>query len=238
MEAGLFDDKNISLFNELQDHFTITVELVKDTDNYSCYSKNNTSTIYVPENQISAESFTHELLHIYLRSRGVFIGSRLTRKLSKSKDLSRIYTSQLLQHISNCLDHIKMLPLFLDLGYKRHGFISDYHKHKCHIEELCFLESAWQDSESNYYQLIEFYLEKYFAIKACPNLKFDYGQQLKILEKLDKSLFDINEQLIQKWNNMSIELGTHSEQQYIETAENYIYDMKKWVIGFRPLCSL
>ena len=69
-----------------------------------------------PKNRICADSFTHELLHIYLRSKGVFIGARLKRKLQSSKTLSIIYSEPLLEHLGNCLDHIKMLPIYLELG--------------------------------------------------------------------------------------------------------------------------
>lgn len=234
MVTGLIDNRNKVLFDELKASFTITIELVKDTQTYSCYSINNESTIYVPESLISAEAFTHELLHIFLRSKKIFIGSRLKRKLPKCNELSGIFTETLLTHISNCLDHIKMLPLYLNLGYERDKFISDYHKYKCPIQDLELLQTAMVDVQSNNCQLTEFYLEKYFAIKACPNPAFDYTSQLKILEKLDKKLFYINERLISKWSSMSIYHDTNPEKAYIEIAEAYIHEMKMWVKHFNP----
>ena len=63
MLPGLIDHRNAPLFEELEQDFEIKIELVQNTDQYGCYSKDHRSTIFVPESKISAASFTHELLH-------------------------------------------------------------------------------------------------------------------------------------------------------------------------------
>ena len=70
MLAGLVDNRNTTLLNELKQNYKIEVKLVNDTDKYTCHSIDQKSTIYVPKTRICPESFTHELLHIFLRSKG------------------------------------------------------------------------------------------------------------------------------------------------------------------------
>ena len=89
MIEGLIDNRNSELFKELSKNYEIEVELVHHTNEYGCYSINNSSTIYVPESNICADSFTHELLHIYLRSKEIYIGSRIKRIIQPSIALSK-----------------------------------------------------------------------------------------------------------------------------------------------------
>lgn len=229
MIEGLIDKRNATLFEALKKDYKIEVELVKDTNEYGCYSINYTSTIYVPESKICADSFTHELLHIYLRSKEIFIGARLKRIIQLSKSLSRIYSEPLLEHIGNCLDHIKMLPIYLDLGFDRRKFIRDYDHYKCTLQEVDQIKKYWKQGPTYNAQAIEFYLEKYFAAKACPNEAFDYEESLKALNQLDEKLFSIQEKLIKRWTAMKIDSKDTLQDDYKMIAGDYIDEMKDWV---------
>ena len=48
MIAGLIDNRNLELFKELNKNYEIEVELVNHTNEYGCYSINNSSTILLP----------------------------------------------------------------------------------------------------------------------------------------------------------------------------------------------
>jgi hypothetical protein len=231
MITGLVDNRNSSLFEELNKHYEIKIEWVDHTEEYGCYSKNHQSTIYVPKTKICPASFTHELLHIYLRSKGVFIGARLKRKFQASKILLKIYSEQLSEHVGNCLDHMKMLPIYIELGFDRTKFIHDYEKHKFTNHHAEIIEKYWKAGEHYNAQIIEFYLDRYFAAKACPNDEIDYSTNLNKLKKLDKHLFQINEKLIKRWKAMEIETVSENAEtdNYITIAEDYISEMKNWV---------
>ena len=229
MIDGLIDNRNSSLFKELKQDYEIKVELVNDTKKYGCYSINNHSTIYVPQSNICSASFTHELLHIYLRSKGIFIGARLKRKTQSSETLSIIYSELLLEHIGNCLDHIKMLPVYLKLGFARDKFIIDYEKKKCTKQEVEQIQTYWKQGKKYNASAIEFYLEKYFSVKACPNTDFDYTDRLQELSQVDENLYAINERLINRWLAMKIDSREILEDDYIIIAEDYINEMENWV---------
>ncbi|MBT8218914.1 MAG: hypothetical protein KJP00_03780 [Bacteroidia bacterium] len=228
MIPGLIDHRNAALLKELEQDFTIKVEVVRDTEQYGCYSKEYESTIYVPESKISPPSFTHELLHIYLRSKEIYIGSRIQRRTQASKRLSIIYTEPLLDHIGNCLDHIKMLPIYLKLGYTRNQFLNDYKKHKCTHKEIEQIKEHWKHGQEYNASAIEFYLEKYFAIQACPNTDIDYSKQIQELRLINEPLFLINEKLIRRWTAMKIEGRDVSDDDYIIIAEDYVKEMEGW----------
>ena len=228
MRKGLLDSRNSSLFEELKKNYEIEVELVNHTNDYGCYSINNTSTIYVPKSNICTDSFTHELLHVYLRSKEIFIGARLKRLIQPSRTLSIIYLEPLLEHIGNCLDHIKMLPIYIDLGFDKRKFLVDYESNKCTIQEVDQIKRYWKQGIIYNAQVIEFYLEKYFAAKACPNENIDYENSLKGLNQIDEKLFSINEELIQRWIEMKIDSQDILEDDYKKIVGDYLDKMEDW----------
>ena len=71
---GLLDDKNIELWKTLNSDYEIVIQKEKRSD-YLSYSKDKKTIIYVPNDNLNSASFAHELLHVYLRSKKVFIGS-------------------------------------------------------------------------------------------------------------------------------------------------------------------
>jgi len=76
--------------------------------------------------------------------------------------------------------------------------------------------------------MIDFYLGKYFAIKACPNLDFDYSDSLEGLSKIDKRLFLINEKLVNNWLQVDID-SQNIEDGFRTIVRNYVYDMESWI---------
>ena len=77
---GLLDNRNLVLWNTLTSVQSIEIQKEKRVD-YLVFSKNEKSIIYVPFDNLNVSSFTHELLHIYLRTKQVFIGAGLIIKV-------------------------------------------------------------------------------------------------------------------------------------------------------------
>jgi len=225
---GLMDDKNLALLRKLEKVHIIKIEVVNNTSEYRCCSRKSNSTIYVPKSDICADSFTHELLHIYLRFKEIFVGANLKSSIRGVEGLSKIYSDGLLEHIGNCLDHLMMLPIYLELGCDRSKFIIDYHKNKCTNHELEKIKRNWKKRFTYNSKMIDFYLGKYFAIKACPNLDFDYSDSLEGLSKIDKRLFLINEKLVNNWLQVDID-SQNIEDGFRTIVRNYVYDMESWI---------
>lgn len=132
---GLIDNRNLGLWNSLIMVHDIEIRKEMRPD-YLAFSKSGKTIISVPYDNIDPASFTHELLHIYLRTKDIFIGGGLTLSIKESEILSRIFSDNLIEHIGNCLDHIKMLPEFLDLGFDENDFLSDYSVNKLTDKEI------------------------------------------------------------------------------------------------------
>jgi hypothetical protein len=178
---GLIDSRNIELWTALSKVREISIKREKQNI-YSAYSIDNKTTIYVPIDGNDPASFTHELLHVFLRTKKVYIGAGLQISIKESKVLSKIFSDNLIEHIGNCLDHIKMFPLFVNLGYEPDKFLSDYSENKLTNNEILCIKKHFftRFFKKVLYNktAIDFYIGKYFAAISCPNTTFDYTSQL------------------------------------------------------------
>ncbi|MEA5111553.1 hypothetical protein SDC9_21804 [bioreactor metagenome] len=228
--TGLIDNRNLKLWNSLRSVHEIEINQVSGEE-YSAYSKDNKTIISVPACNLNAASFTHELLHIYLRTKDVFIGGVLTLSIKKSEKLSRIFSDALIDHISNSLDHIKMFPEFLKLGYPKSEFISDHSINKLTFEEVRLIRKYFKTTflfRTTYKaSAIDFFIGKYFAASACTNTTFDYPKQLAELKKIDNWLFEILETFIFEWKNYDY-TNTDFSKGYYTIVFDFIEKLNEW----------
>jgi len=228
---GLVDSRNKDLWDLINKEYTCSIEYITDTQEYGCFTKNNTAILYVPKSSINPDSFTHELLHIYIRMKQVFIGSSLKSNITSNPRLNKFYSLPLIEHIGNCLDHIKMLPLYLAMGYKRELFIQDYNLTKCSNEEIQNLQNYFQFGPSYNGSAIDLFIGKIFAIRACPNNEIDYRSKLIALKKINSALFEINQNLIDDWIQLDIDVNDPLELGYIGLVLDYCDRMNEWCTG-------
>lgn len=231
---GLIDDRNFELWNTLKNIHEI--EICKENrPDYLAYSNNGKTIIYVPLNNLDTAFFTHELLHIYLRTKQVFIGGGLILSIKGSQVLSKIFSDDLLDHIDNCLDHIKMLPEFLRFGYHKNKFISDYSINKLTKEEIANIEKHFTTSILFYKvfsaKAIDAFIGKFFAANACPNDSFDYSKQLGELRKIDTDLFQILDTFLTNWKNFDYTDTDPIPGSYHILLYCFIENLEKWARG-------
>jgi len=151
--------------------------------------------MYVPDMLPCKDSFAHELLHLWMDMQDVSVSCTLSATFKTDRLLTLLFKPELGDHLGNCADHYKMLPLYLDMGFERNKFIDDYDSIKCSETEISMIEDWYYhtDFRSRQYA-VEQYLAKYFAIKACPNPRFDYNEPLQRLKALDSELHAILEE--------------------------------------------
>lgn len=228
---GLIDNRNLELWNYLNKVTDIEIRN-ENRSEYLTYSKGGKSIIFIPLSNIDSASFTHELLHIYLRIKKVFIGAGLAISINESKKLSRIFSEDLIAHIGNCLEHIKMLPEFINLGYEEKDFLSDYSVNKLTDEVIFKIEENYtttiQFDKIYNASAIDFFIGKYFAAKCCPNKTFDYQTQLIKLEKIDPELFQILETFLKEWMNFDYNSNDPIKGSYHWFMFNFIENLEKW----------
>lgn len=228
---GLIDSRNESLWNELNSFYSINVITENNRTEYGCYSKGKISTIYVPLNNKNPAFFTHELLHLLIRKKDVFIGAALQRGLVASSSLKRIYSLKLIEHIGNCLDHIKMLPIYLELGYNKNLFLSDFQIDKCPEKDLINIERNFKSWWIYNGSAIDAFIGKHFAIKACPNAQINYRPKLERLKKINQELFTINQNIFDNWGKVDINEQDILAFNYNDVAIAYQDAMENWVRG-------
>lgn len=190
------DERNSELWNSLSSNFKISIEPSNNKE-YSCFTQNNDAILYVDENNICKDSFTHELLHIYLKDKEFFLGSSLKLAIAQSRILSRLFSEALIEHIGNCLDHLKMFEIYKDLGFRQDKFLLDFYDYKCTDIEISDLRRNYKIGNKINTIAVDFYVGKLVAILCDPNVENDYQQPLTIFKKLDTKLYSIVEKLIE-----------------------------------------
>ena len=226
---GLVDKNNLSLWNSLIKEYEIKIKKEKRND-YGVFSINNSSTIYVPINNINSVSFTHELLHIWLRKKEVYIGASIKNSINDNKLISYVFSDELVEHIGNTLDHIKMLPEYIKLGYPIELFITDYNGEKLTENEVLLLKKKFKPKgllkKTYKKKYIDFFIGKYFAIASCPNNSFDYKKRKEQLKNIDYELFNILENFINTWIEFDIDDKNNS---YHILVFDFIDELETWI---------
>ena len=226
-----------SLWEQLNSMYEITVRF-NDINEYSIYSEGRNATILVdPTKKPCVASFAHELLHLLIRSTQTYAGSAIALIVRESPLLRLVITNNLLQHIGNCLDHVKMLPLYLEMGFERNLFITDYAKPKLTSDELKMIQQNFCHTHifrKNTYNpnIIDFYIGKFFAIKACPNNTntTNYSILLCGLKEVDQNLWQILDDFWQSWLGYDIfKKREIFEEDYHVLIWKFTDDIKNWL---------
>jgi hypothetical protein len=221
------DERNSELLNSLNSKFSIKIEQSKSRE-YSCFTQNSEAIIYIDENNICKDSFTHELLHIYLKDKEFFLGASLKLTIAQSRILSRIFSEKLIEHLGNCLDHLKMFEIYKGLGFSQEKFILDYFEYKCTESDIKFLSRNYKIGNKINNNTVDFYIGKLVAIFCDLNIENDYQKHLTILEKLDTKLYSIVEKLIEETkaynlNNENIFIS------YRDIANDFYSNLITWI---------
>ena len=224
----LIDSRNKDLWDKLSEKYNVSFEQ-SENEEYGVFSENDHVTFKIDYNNLCKDSFTHEMLHVYLRLMDCYIGAGLKNTIKMSKILSNIMTYELLEHIGNCLDHIKILPQYLDMGFDREKFLLDYHASKCTEEELLFIKRNYKSGKFINPEVADSFMGVHIAILADPNESHDYTYQLNQLKKIDPLLFNINEKLIDFWKEIKIENREPFDDNYNTVLFNYYENLKKWI---------
>lgn len=219
-KIGLIDDRNERLWEDLSKRHKITLQTA-NTNSYLCNSKNQTSTIFIPKNNICIDSFTHELLHVLLRDKGIYFGASLKNLISGNNTLSLLITDKLITHFGNCFDHIKMLPIYLELGFDVRKFLADYEENKCTDEEIKDLKNNFVINGSYSKSALDQYIGKFIAIKADPNQFKYYPKCLTELNELDTELYEILGRCFKDWKEMPLEKENIWDSDYYSISYDF-----------------
>lgn len=217
------DDKNRSLWNEVSENCNIKLETSFEP-NYISNFKDNEITIFIDIDKIESHSFTHELLHIKLKNDGMGAASYLNNKIRQSRNLNYIFSKNLEDHIGNCLEHVKMLPLFVNLGYRHSDFLSDLKKEKLKHKEVINIKSSFAQDNIIDKDTLDYYIGKFFAAKACMGGN-NYHKPLTLMKNISPKLYDILKEFWADWLDFSIE---EEPEAYEEIIDIFVEELEDW----------
>lgn len=221
------DERNKKLWKDIIKTENVSISF-GDFQNYGVFSLHNTHRIDVQQNNIDIPSFTHELLHVYLAKLNINIGTCLKIMSWSNEDTQRIFSNSLIDNLGNYLDHIKMLPLFLKMGFKKEEFIADYYSERVSDFSMRLIELTYRD---NSVIGVQNFIGNYFSVKACPNTDRDYTEFYNHLKKLDLNLFDILEKFHDKWKEYDI---SNPYAVYNTIVTDFLEKIKDWAFE-KPL---
>lgn len=222
--TNLLNEKNLDLWKDLVHKYSIEVDENNEGE-YLTYFCDEIVVIEVDIHNPNPAAFTHELLHLYLKTEGVQIVRDLKKKITGDGDLTEIFSTSLRVHIGNCLEHVKMLPLFLSHGFKNEEFIQDYNMRIIDEEQMHFLEQYyWKDGKTERL-MADSFIGKFFAMKASNNPSFDYSGYYQRFEKLDHNLYEIHQRFWEAWKEYQV---GEPEVKYIIILQDYLEGLKVW----------
>ncbi|QCK15217.1 hypothetical protein [Mangrovivirga cuniculi] len=222
---GSIDKRNKGLWVSLNEEFEINLYKSPE-DNYLLNFKDNLVSLYIDTINPSPEAFVHELLHLELRRKRIFISKDLVNTISINEKLDYLFSKTLEEHICNCIEHIKMFDVFIDMGYESSTFLSDFAEPKMTNDEILNLRIAYKQNRIVDKDALNFYIGKFFSMKACSNPEFNYETYYYELNKLDSKLYYILNHFWVEWLNFDI---NQPDQSYQSIINDFTTELLKWL---------
>lgn len=227
-QSKLLDSRNQDLFDLVCSKYEVTFE-PSPWGHHSIYTIGNQITFYIPEGDYCVDSFSHELLHGYMDYCGVNITGNLKNIISASNLLSKIFDTDLIEHLTNSIAHTLMLPIFLERGFERDKFLSDYGDFKAEPGRVNQIGKLYKRGNQYHVQAINAFIGKYFAFRCDPNPAFDYQNELGQLKKIDPQLYGILDKYLNLWEGYDF---TNDEFSVYRQINMGLYDnLKPWMNG-------
>jgi hypothetical protein len=220
------DDRNTELWKYLNTKFRIKI---RNTSNKyaSCFAKNNNVKIFLNPEISTSSCLTHELLHVWIRDKDIYIGAGLQSTITSNYILNQIFSDNLIDQLGDWFDHIKIYPKFIDLGYDKSTFLSDNNVVKFSVQEALRIHDKYRENGLIDLVMVDLFIAKYFSSKADISSGHDYSESLEILEKTDSDLFRILDRIWQKWEEVDIDNKNNDGTSYHEVCY-LLYDIEEY----------
>jgi hypothetical protein len=221
----IFDDKTKLLIQDLKNDFQIEFK-EREIDYCEVYTIKNQATIYYNPKLIDNESIAHELLHIKLKRYNYVIGNHIYFSCLNNSKLQKIFNKFLCDYIGNCLDHFKMYPEYLEMGYSPEGFLKNGLEEKCSLQDIKTLNLSFLRTFKT--KSIELYIGYLISIYA-DHIDNNYIEHLILLQEKDSDLFEVISNFWNKWKEFDITNIDAIYNSDIELADSFVTDMEEWI---------
>lgn len=197
-----------------------------DEANMGVFTQNQEAIIYLGTGNNTQEGVTHELLHIKMKSFGYLSANHLRLSSDPKSLLFKVFDKKLCDHISNCMDHIKMYPYFIEYGYASENFLSNEMNEMVSKTELknIKLKKMWRRSASGIGSFI-----KHQIAMMSDHQNNDYSVHYEILKNKDAVLFNIVQRFWNNWKSFDITKIDPIFNDDMEVQDDFLNELKSWV---------
>ena len=224
----LLDSKNKGLYEFVSQSLDLSL---KETDEpyYGIYTKGSVAELHIPHGEASPSSFAHELLHAEIKIKGVHFSTKLS--VSERSLLVPIFSEDLSDHITNVLEHRKMYPKFISMGYKEDEFLADAHVPILNLQKSYSLVANLKDGAGRYYPKgIDWFIGKYLAVICSCFSFFNYEKELQYLKTSEPALTSILDALVARWDAYDIEKeGDPLADSCSLISSDFLNEIEEWI---------
>jgi len=221
---NLLDTRNADLFNVMAQQYNLEIKEAEKPGYATSFDERDV-TIEVDMEDLNPHSFTHELLHIYLKSQDVMIAEDIKKWVKKNISVSDIFSASLQEHLGNCLEHEKMLPLYLERGFRNDRFVRDFNKKVMEEDELQELQQKYEQEGIYNRDLVDNYISKFYSMKTSNNPEYNYYDFFKAFEIIDPQLYRSLDSFWEAWLQFRLE---DPKEKYQSSLDNLFSNLVKW----------
>jgi hypothetical protein len=119
------NSQNQNIWNELKDQYQF--QFIYDPSEYSWMgnTKDGVAIITTPNLDLEYNSFTHELLHIYLDYKGISEIDELVYGIIGEHSFAVLLEDNLVGALYNFCSHKKMFPYYQQMGFSEYNFVQE-----------------------------------------------------------------------------------------------------------------
>jgi hypothetical protein len=218
-------DANREYYAQVKQMFSVEVLHVLNSNGirnkkiWSCTPQGDMAKFLFYENNHCIDSFTHELLHLYLLKNGFKDSKEFIPFIEADTYRECLFPRDLLGHINNVLAHEKMFPLY-EKDFNRELFVCDYHDripieaYKAEIDKS--FDAAGFPNDG-----LKCFIATFFTVKDVRNPKFneEYSTYLQYLENKNPALYAL---LNTNWGTWLAEGQVQNNKIVIENLINEV----------------
>lgn len=223
IEANLVDERIKPIWDLVKRKYKISIAEY-NADNYAVFTQGKNVKFFINKNNISKESFAHEVLHVWINYNEMHCGQNIIRAIDYSN--INLFTDKLKHHISNCIDHVLMYDLFVSLGFERTKFTEDYNEYFLLDYELESIVNHKKLNLKDDISIFDYYVGKLVSIICDPNKDHDYTNVLPHFERIEPELYKIITEYIS--NIKELRIDKNESIKYIPMNIDLIDKLENW----------
>lgn len=216
------NSKNESIWNEVKNKYVFKFTYDPFESSWMSKSENGIAFIVTNNRDISFESFTHELLHIYLNHLGLSELSELIYGIKGENSFEILLEEGLVPFIYNVCSHKKMFPYYTEMGFSDSKFVEEGINFSVH--DLSFIENSFSSNGSKLICINQFIGHSLALLNNVVEAdKPKCNSFLIQLRSMQPALYNIIETFDLKWKNS---LDLNLTPIFLDFED----DLEKWLV--------